>query len=546
MNTRSLKLLLVLMAPVVSIAAARPTGTTPQSPTPQPSTPVDIVDALDFEEAFPNELNDATIRRTDPVTGVNPIPVGRVIPDLLAVSITPWITDFPNGDVYEGQKAGPGDPQDLLRLDIVFKGLLNPPGPLGVNALAFEPDRFGQSPVYGIVEIDIDDDIDTGGVVGGAAEIRYLGNVARFGALPEAPLTGRAARSGGAYDLDFYTPPFFERTGADWEFILCGCRPLDFVSEIEGDGDMIFEAGESWILEGRVFQRSPGFQLGSIAFGGSQPGLYDPVVQIRFFHHDDPVSSTQDRTIVSLVYPLTMSGAAILGETGAEAINSNVADQTSIEEGLADIIEGAESGALFGENLILQEDWAGAPVNTMLDPGGWRSTALFGTSYPDTRPYLYIWTDVGFPTLGDLDGDADTDCDDQTEIADTITLLDGTGRDADGAQNGVVDIPNFGPNFWADDINGDGMIDGDDLYHALYDPPPTPGDVNGDDVVDFSDLNIILANWGRMDEMVSRPDGDLDDNGVVDFSDLNQVLAFWGTVYPTACTPPAPPGGTGA
>ncbi len=53
------------------------------------------------------------------------------------------------------------------------------------------------------------------------------------------------------------------------------------------------------------------------------------------------------------------------------------------------------------------------------------------------------------------------------------------------------------------------------------------GDANGDGVVNFSDLNLVLANYGFTGAPGALP-GDLNGDGVVDFADLNTVLANFG------------------
>jgi hypothetical protein len=49
-----------------------------------------------------------------------------------------------------------------------------------------------------------------------------------------------------------------------------------------------------------------------------------------------------------------------------------------------------------------------------------------------------------------------------------------------------------------------------------------PEDINGDGVVDTEDLLILLGNWG------TDGDGDIDNNGVVETADLLALLAAWG------------------
>ncbi len=496
-----------------------------------PGTPVEVGQALGIQSAFPLEANDAVIRRTDPVGTPNPIPPARNLPDLRGLRVIGWSPENPDTDLYTGSTSDfDGTAAEFVRIDLTFNGLLNPPGTLGVNGHPFEPLEWGDHPVYGYLEIDIDNDHDTGGDIGGGAELKYLANVARFGNLPPLPLANKAAVSGYDHDLNFATMPHFERSGADWEVTFCGCNILTKTSEPTGDGDDVFEEGEVWILTGRVFQRTGGYAQGSLATGGSGPGLYDPEVEVRFYHYN-PNGTANDRTLITIVYPMTMAGAALMANETAQAANANVADHNSIEESLVDIIAGADSGQLFGENATLQNGWAGQSPNAGLDTDNWRCTAIFGTSYPDTRPYFFAWTDVAFQTYGDLDGDEMTDLVDRGIIQARIDEVDGTGRDADGVVDGTVTVVNFGPNFFLEDINGDGLIDGADRDDPMYDPPTYPGDVNNDGVVDFTDLNAILANWGNSND-VTHDDGDLDNNGVVDFSDLNEVLANWGVTYP--------------
>lgn len=51
------------------------------------------------------------------------------------------------------------------------------------------------------------------------------------------------------------------------------------------------------------------------------------------------------------------------------------------------------------------------------------------------------------------------------------------------------------------------------------------GDANGDGLVNFTDLNLVLSNWGQAGAGVV---GDLDGDEVVSFSDLNLVLSNFG------------------
>jgi len=55
------------------------------------------------------------------------------------------------------------------------------------------------------------------------------------------------------------------------------------------------------------------------------------------------------------------------------------------------------------------------------------------------------------------------------------------------------------------------------------------GDVNGDGLVDFTDLVLLLANWGPCPDPPAQCVGDLDGDGNVSFTDLVEVLAAWTT-----------------
>src|SRR5690606_17362839 len=104
-----------------------------------------------------------------------------------------------------------GDGADVFRLDLVLAGVINPPGTLGLTGAPYEPFRFGPSPLFGFIELSTDRDEDTGGQLGGAANLRFLANVGRFGARPEDSIGGRAARSADDLDGVFATGPQVER-----------------------------------------------------------------------------------------------------------------------------------------------------------------------------------------------------------------------------------------------------------------------------------------------------------------------------------------------
>ncbi len=455
-------------------------------------------------------LGDVLIRRTD--TGADgALGVGAVMPDLLRVTISGWEADDPLNDPYTGRV---GDPKssDLFRLDVVLAGHVNPVGTVGLGGLAYDPFRFGPSPVIGFVELDMDDDEDTGGQLEGAAELRFLANVARFGGLPESSDAERAALSGagpggcGDWDLNFWTEPFYERSGEDFSLVLCGCHEVTVVSKSGGDQDDLFEPGETWIVRSRYFQRAAGYQDASSVFGGSDFGLYDPEVNLRFV--SDPVSDT---TTITLVEALTMAGAAQLTGEPEQPIDSEIGpfSHHSVEEAIQDLIDNANG--LSGEVRVLTERWDDKDREDALDVSDWRVNALFGTVYASPKDGLYAWTDVGFKVRRcDVNGDEFVDGLDPTAFDSFLASNDGSSCDADGQVNGVFTVAGPGPNFTLFDLNGDGVVDGADrLVFCRGDltgssSPGDPsygvpdGDVDGDDYFFYLD-QFSSGNLARAD-----------------------------------------------
>lgn len=396
---------------------------------------------------------DATARRTGSSGSLHP---QGVLPDLIRVSIGGWLPNDPGADPYTGVTVRPHEAH-LVRIRIEFAGLINPPGTLGAGGQPYDPFRFGPSPVYGFLDIDVDDNPNTGGELGAPAVQRYLANVGRFGRRPAGPLAERVARSARDYDLIFSTDPQYERSGADFAIALCGCWPTTIVHE-GGNGNGVFEHGETWIVRGRFFQRFQSFSPASGVFGGSAPGHYDPIVNLRFRH--DPATDT---TSITLVYPLTMRGASMLAAEPIQAVDRNVANHTSIAEALDDLI--ANSQTTTGPLGELTRGWRIQNPEDSLDPTRWSLTALFGTAHVTPQDSLYVWTDTGFEeTHGDLNGDGAADHRDAALLRQRVYELDGTVWDADGRINGRVVIVNRGRNFDLYDLNGDGDIDGEDLW----------------------------------------------------------------------------------
>ncbi|UCE61800.1 MAG: hypothetical protein JSU63_08645, partial [Phycisphaerales bacterium] len=145
--------------------------------------------------------------------------------------------------------------------------------------------RYGDHPVYGFVEIDMDADVWTGGELF-APEYRYLGNVVRFGGNVLHPeFLDRVALDGSAFDDDFLTPPFVERHGEEFHLALIGGQfGAGDIVEVAGDDDGIFEEGETWNIRGPFFHRAHGYELFSFVEGGRYPGEYAPDADLQFRH----------------------------------------------------------------------------------------------------------------------------------------------------------------------------------------------------------------------------------------------------------------------
>lgn len=463
---------------------------------------------------------DALIRRTDSGND-GPIDPLATIPDILSISMIGWGPIDPALDPYIGVEVD-GSSADIFRLQLVLSGLINPPGTLGLGAEPFDPFKFGPNPAFGFVEIDMDRDRDTGGELGGGATQRYLANVARFATVPTGSISARIAMSADDFDAEFNTAPQIERSGQDFSLNLCGCFAVNLVSTF-GDTDESFDPGDTWSVSGRFFQRAGGYEQASAAFGGTFFGLYDPIVELLFAH-----DTLTDTTTITFVYPLTMVGAAALRNEPVQPIDLDVGNHNSVIEALDDIIIGA-SGPLFGPTAVLTEQWAGSDPMQSLDPERWRFTAIVGMSYLTAQPALYVWTDVaGDHSIGDFDGSGIVNSADTAAIESFVAANDGTAIDADSIINGEVAVVNPGANFTAFDLDGNMIVDAQDVAAV---PVLCLGDADGDRVVNFNDITSVLAFW-LDDYTPSTGPGDANGDGVVNFDDITNVLSNWLAVCP--------------
>lgn len=480
-----------------------------------PTTSAGEVD--DVPSRFEDPAGDAVARPTDPgAIGVFDADLHR-LPDLLEVRWSGWSPFQPQVNLFEGERAADNSDADFVRIDLVVNGLMNPPGEAGPGV--FQPFRYGPNPLYGFVEIDMDENVNTGGE-SLAPQYRYLGNVVRFGGrINDGLLEGREALSADAFDQDITTAPLVERSGEEFHLALLGGEfTSSRITRVVGDSDFVFESGENWQIRAPFFHRAHGFEEFSFVEGDLLPGEYMPDVTLQFRH-----DLASDRTTISLVFPLTQAGAGLAAGAPPQPIDFDPTNQVSVEEALADLRFSAEFLAKFptgDPNEVLIQGWAMKEPEEALDPDHWRITALLGSSYlfPLQDGVFYVWSDI-YPNVerGDVDGDRQIDDDDVEEIEEFIEDHDLDDSVADG----VVGIDGFAENFSVFDVNHDGRVDGLDLLVAEAD-----GDADEDEDVDLRDFARFqncqsVATLGES-ECISA---DLDLSGETDRDDLPWFLA---------------------
>ena len=455
---------------------------------------------------------DAVIRRTD-IGNDGPMLPTQGLPDVIELSLAAWQPADAAADPYTGTPVTPSAAH-LFRLQLKFAGLVNPPGPLALEGDdPFKPFCFGTNPVYGFVELDIDADQNTGGEQPAAAFFRPLANASRFGGR-FLTQNSRQAVWGNDLDDDWYESPQYMLSGADFSLVLCGCFPVTVISQTN-PASATFDVGQTWVVQGRFFQRAGGYIPASSMTGGSVTGAYDPPVNLQFQH--DPVANV---TSVTLVYPLDQIGAGLLAGHPPQPINNSCADDTSIAEGVTDLITNCTRPGLYGETASLITHWAGKSVAAVMDPTAWRPRFIVGTSYSQEDPNgaLYVYTDVGPAFLRrDVVGNGLINGVDRAQVQAIIAQLDGGPWDADGVVDGQVTLQQFGLNFSLYDIDYDGIIGPKDL--ALL---PCLGDFNGDGVVSVQDIFDFLAAW-----FSRSPNADYTRDGRVTVQDIFTFLAGW-------------------
>lgn len=476
--------------------------------------------ADDFE-LTPDSVGDAVVRRTDAGNdgALNP---GSTLPDVMAIAIGYWDSPTPASNPFNGNWND--DDSELLRVDILFDGLVNPPGPLALTGPTYDPFRYGPSPVYGFLEMDFDEILDTGGEIE-TVDRRFLGNVARFGSRPQDALGDRIAENFTAFDGDLTTPPFVERSGEEAHLALCGCDDITITNRFGDTTPQTFDAGDTWIISGRLLHRTHAFSEYSFAFGGSGLGDYDPIVHLQFEH-----DLATDRTMISWVFAITMQGAADLADEPEQSADLNASNHASIEEMIFEMRFAAQNAQDPGPGTAfdLLRDWGDEDheeTEEYLQVTDWELNGLFGTAYLNQEPdAYYVWTDVIHEDLvaGDLNGDGSVDENDHLIVMANVDRDDGQPRDVDGLRNGQVVMSGFGLDFELADIDYDGVVGPIDLALLGYE---LFGDANLNGRVDKHDAGVVRLLNGVTDQDIAyNPAADLDGNGVIDFRDL-RILA---------------------
>ncbi len=461
---------------------------------------------------------DWLLRPTDPGGNLPFNPTLHPPVDLLELTLGKWRPDDAFADLFDGRFLPAGK---FVRLDVMLAGLVNPPG--GTHPDDFQPFQYGNCPVFGFIEFDMDEDVETGGELD-APQYRYVGNAVRFGSKPSVnALEDRIALGGDAFDGDFETPPFVDRSGEEFHLALLGSVfTTGDITEVVGNGDFLFEAGEVWRILAPWFHRAHGYEPFSLAQGGGGPGVYEPACVLQFAHDVDT-----DTTLLSLIFPLTNEGAAEMWDEPVEPPNADPSDQFSIHEGLDDLRISAQFIDEFPTGLPEEEiilGWQDKNPMQFMDPGDWAVNAILGTSYtaPPISGEYFIWTDI-YPdgARGDVNGDGDADAADVGIVEQFITDHD----DDDGLMDGQVTLLAFPVDFSVYDINHSGVADPRD---TLLVSAPRDFDYDTDvDLRDFAALQIFTGTACGPQDPPTCVLADLDLDGDVDAEDWWRFSLGW-------------------
>ncbi len=466
---------------------------------------------------------DVRLLRTDETNGMPFDPEAHWLPNILETRVGTYQPTDPAGNLFIGSWTVSGG---FVRIDIVFRGVINPPGLVGMSeGGVFDAYKFGPNPVFGFIELDVDANENTGGEID-FPELRYLGNVSRLGGMPsEAHYLNRVAVTQEDFEYEVNECPLVKRSGEEFHISLVG-EEIDSVTVIEEDdcgNPGVFEAGEIWHLTGHWLHRAHSFEPYSIQCFTAE-GRYMPLSTLQFRH-----STFSNRTTVSLVFPLRNENCAQmhLPAQATQPNNGCPGDQYSVEEALVDLrfsalnVEPIQSMELAFQLMV---EWAMQMPEDMLNPNQWRINACVGSAYSEEQPggALFVWTDM-YPNVvnGDFTGDGLVTVADMQTFQAFLSAHDGEEEydDDECDSNQSIELCHFSRNFCLFDTNYDGYVNASDMIR-LGDMDWN-GNVSFDDIDDFA---LGLLNPAAYEQNYPGKQavkhGDLDGNLALDGRDI--------------------------
>ncbi len=471
----------------------------------------------------PDAFGDAIFRKTDfGADGL--ILAGNMLPapDMTGYTIGRWAPVDAAVDRYVGIWSDAGD---FLRFDMTFDGVINPPGPLAINTLYYDPFLYGPNPVFGYIEFDVDADENTGGEVS-FPQHRYAGHVARFGGHPAgARFANRVAIAGPQLDNNLLSGPMVERSGEEFHLALFGDH-FNAIQPQDDNTDFEFGAGETWLVFGRLLHRAHAFEPFS---GSNGNGAYEPNVQLRFSHN-----VVTNATTITLVYQLNQFGAAQVETNGdpapVQTSDGSHFNHTSIQEGLENLVSSLAAIPPSDPRRNLPEfaliaGWENRNPTLYLDAHTWKVNAVVGTAYVDEfdSGMLFAPTDVmPSPRFGDFNADHQVDAADFAAFDEFLIEHDGDGvLDAGPGGDGEVLLSGFGPNFCMFDLDYNGAVNDLDRWQI-----PVLGDLDIDYDVDEIDallfVNLLVGggSFNPADANLLLQRADINGDGFLDGADL--------------------------
>jgi len=474
----------------------------------------DVTDATPIagvKQVLLDPWDDMALRRTDADPSVNPL-TGNW-PELRYATLGRWEPVDAYADPYFGDYSTNGGCSTncgFMRLDMVFDGLLNPPGEvLGT----YNPTQYGPNPLFGWVELDMDANENTGGDPY-QPYLGYNANVARWGGMPQGPwFVDRISTDGEPWTGTFGSLPATYRSGQEF-FVDFQSDFVDSIDKVVGNTNDLFEEDETWLVSGSLLWRARGYDPITYALE------YRPYITLRFKH-----STNDGATTVSLVYPLDNYAHAQLYDQWPEQGNDfSEGNANSVREAMWDLnLSGYNppAGTESHDYRPLLEEWAFQDPLDHLNPWAWRCMILVGTALDEGAQggKVIAWTDA-WPNVvaNDFNGDGLVTRTDRQILNDYIAAHDGeTGYDADGMVNGEIERVDFSDRFSMHDGEYDGLVTTNGF------PVQGPCDYDNDGDVDLEDYRAlqscfspqpldpeILANVGCLDAFDDTGDLDVD------------------------------------